>query len=251
MFRDSRAVWLATVCGWVAAVVYFIIGWSETISFSRWEPAGSVKSMLAAMHSNVAGNLVLYSFIFIVSLGALFFLLALGSRLYAGHPTSTVTGLSFLAIPFGLMALSSVWLALGRDFVLLQYQKTQSTALESVLARSAFGIPFMSALIAYFGFWGFVFLGNAFRAQKDSWGLTPWCWISALGFLWSILVLAYGYDQIYAAGEFPRALMIWGDLGIWILPTITMAISASWFWVHSNAIMARPAAMGGAEQRAA
>ncbi len=242
MFRDSRPVRFASLCGWLTAIVFFIVGLVETLRFTRWNPYAKTdwSAMLSSLQPRAGGDFVLHSFIFCVCLAGLFFLLALGSRIYQTHPTTTVTGLGFLGVPLVLMGIYNVWLAFGHDMLVLQYQRTQETGLQYLYQAGLFGLPYMAALVAYFGFWGFVFLGYAFGAQRRALGLRGWCWASAAGLIWSIVVSFYGYHQIYAANFFPRTLMIFGDLGLWILPTITLAISASWLWTQSRLAMVQP-----------
>lgn len=242
MFRKSRGLWWAGLCGWVAAIVFFIMGIVETVRFSRWDPFAKIdwQSLLSSLHPSFGGQFVLHSFLFIVCLGALIFLLGMGARTYDAHPTSTVIGLGFLSIPLVLTALYNVWLAGARGILLLRYQGTQDMAvrqgIQHLFQTGALYTPLLWAMFAYFGFWGFVFLGNAFRGHSEvGLQMTPWCWVSALTLLWSVFTLAFGYAHMFAASSVPRALMIWGDLGLWVLPTITMALGASWLWLQPKA----------------
>src|SRR5689334_8075213 len=117
MFRNSRALNLAVFTGWVGAIVFFIMGLTETIRAGDY--LSRVASATAAMPERTMpiatatgpAMFVLHGFIFTVCLGALFYLLALGSRMYSVHPTSTVTGLAFLSVPITLMAIHEAWLA--------------------------------------------------------------------------------------------------------------------------------------------
>jgi hypothetical protein len=248
MFRKSRSLSLGSLCGFLAAVVFFLVGLTVTVHFSRWDPYMKVdwQGFLASLHPNFAGDFILYSFLFDVCIAALFFLLALGSRLYMTHPTSTVAGLGCLGVGVVIAAIYSVWMAFGQAMVLMRYQSTQDEALRQTfqhLYQAGFlDIPVISMLIAYFGFWGFVFLGNAFRNRDDGSGwLTGWCWVSAASFLWAILVLSYGYDRTFSMNQFHRTLMMWGQLGLWVLPTITMGLCAGWIWPQRTA-MEQPSA---------
>lgn len=243
MFRKTRGLWAAVVCGFLASVVFFIIGIAETVRFSRWDPykVTDWQSLLSSMHLNFWGTWVLHSFLFDVCIAALFFFLALGSQIYDMHPASTVAGLGFLSVPLTLMAIRNVWLAVGQNAMLLRYQSTADTALrqtfQTFYQANLFGVPILSALIAYFGFWGFLFLGYAFRGRRETrMGLWGWCWLSALSLLWAIVSLSFGYYRTFRQNAFPRTLMIWGDLGVWVLPSITLALCAAWLYQRGKAL---------------
>ena len=87
----------------------------------------------------------------------------------------------------------------------------------------------IAALLACFAIPGFALLGIAFRGRNENWmAVCPWCWLSAAGLLVAVFALGYGYDRTFAANQFPRTLMIWSHLGLWVLPSITLAICAAW-----------------------
>lgn len=244
MFRKPRVLWMASLCGLVAAVVFFVIGLVHTVRFNRWNPYMTINwdEFLASVSPNFGADFFLHSFVFLIALVALVFLLALGSRTYQLHPTSTVTGVGFLGMAMVVVAVYNIWLAFGQDMVLLRYRSTQDQALRQTfqhLYQAGFlDTPVISAVVAYFAIPGFVFLGMAFWGRKDGWlSMWPWCWVTAAVLLCSMMTLGYGYERTFAANQFPRSLMMWSHVGLWLLPTITMALCA--FWLQREETIAR------------
>ncbi|MBI3667892.1 MAG: hypothetical protein HY236_16950 [Acidobacteria bacterium] len=249
MFRKTRALSLASLCGFLAAAVFFVIGLYRTIHFSNWQPYATIdwQTFLTQQRPNFGGDFFTHSFLGVVSMAALVFLLALATRTYRLHPTSTVAGAGFLGLGTALMAAYSVWLAFGHDTILLRYSSTQDEALRQTyqhLYQAGFlDAPVISALLAYFAIPGFVFLGLAFWGRKDGrLPLWPWCWASAASLLFAVLTLGYGYDRTFGASQFPRTLMIWGHVGLWLLPTITLALCAYWLLQPEAAAMKQQSA---------
>jgi hypothetical protein len=236
MFRKQFAVRAVSLCGFLAAVTMFLMGLSLTIGFSRWDPYMRVDwpQFLGSVRTAFGAAFFTHSFLAFVAMGALVFLLAVGTRTYAAHPTSTVTGLGFLSIPVLLLALYNVWLAFGHDLVLLRYRSTPDEALRQTfqqLYQAGFlALPVISAFMAYFAIVGFALLGYAFFRREGGTGLSWWCWLSAAGLAFAVLALGYGYDRTFGVNQMPRTLMGWGQLGLWVLPSVTLGLCASWLW---------------------
>ena len=235
MFRKSGALFLASLCGFAAALVFFLVGLVQTIQFSRWDPYLKFdwQRLIGSAQPSFPSDFFAHSFLGLVSFGALVFLLALATRLYELHPTSTVAGAGFLGLGFVVMAAYSVWLAFGNDLLLARYKSTQDEVLrqtfQQVYQAGILDLPVISGLLACFAIPGFLLLGNAFRGRTDKFiPVWPWCCVSAASLLFSVLALGYGYDRTFVAGRFPRTLMIWGQLGLWVLPTVTFGLCAAW-----------------------
>ncbi len=244
MFRKPRALWMASLCGFVAAVVFFVIGLVHTVSLSRWNPYMTINwdEFLASIHPDFGAGFFLHSFVVLVALAAMVFLLALGSRTYQKHPTSTATGVGFLGIAMAVVGVYNIWLAFGQDMVLLRYHSTQDQALRQTLQHlyqaGFLDTPVISAVVGYFAIPGFLFLGMAFWGRQDSrLQLWLWCWMSAAVLLCSLLSIGYGYDRTFGANQFPRSLMMWSHVGLWLFPTITTALLA--FWLQGEVAAAR------------
>ena len=246
MFRKPFAVQAASLCGFVAAVTMFLMGLGLTIGFSRWDPYRPVnwQEFLSSVPTSFGADFFTHSFLAFVAMGALVFLLALGTRAYPAHPTSTVTGLGFLSIPVLLLALYNVWLAFGHNLVLLRYRTTPDEALRQTLQQlyqaGFLAIPVISAFMAYFAIAGFALLGYAFVRREGVGALSWWCWCSAAALAFAVLALGYGYDRTFGANQMPRTLMAWGQLGLWVLPSVTLALCASWLW-QQTAMVIEPA----------
>ncbi len=240
MFRQPLALRAASLCGLVAAVAFFVIGWNLTARFGRWDPYAAVdwQQMMTSAPVNFGADFFLHSFIALAAMAALFFFLALGARLYRGHPTSTVTGLGFLGLAVGVLTIYNVWAAFGKDLVVLRYRSTSDEALRQTLQHlyqaGFLDVPVITGIMAYFALVGFIFLGNAFRGQGSGRVTTAGCWLSAAGLLFAVLALSYGYDRMFAASEFHRTLMMAGQVGLWLLPSITIAWSAAWLWLATG-----------------
>jgi hypothetical protein len=241
MFRRQFAARAATLCGLLAAVVYFFLGLSLTIGFSRWDPYMRInwQNYLDSVRTSFGADFLTHSFLAFVALGTLLFFLALGARLYPVHPTSTVSGLVFLSIPVVLLAIYNVWLAFGHDLVLLRYRSTSDEALrqtfEHLYQAGFLGTPVLSAVMAYFAIAGFLLLGFAFVGRPTGRALSLWSWLSAAGLVFAVLALGYGYDRTFGANQMPRTLMTWGHLGLWVLPSVTLGLCASWLWQNRTA----------------
>jgi hypothetical protein len=236
MFRKQFAVQAASLCGFLAAVTMFLMGLGLSLGFSRWDPYMPVNwpQFMASVQTAFGVAFFTHSFLAFVAMGSLIFLLALGTRTYAAHPTSTVTGLGFLSIPVLLLALYNVWLAFGHDLVVLRYRSTTDEALRQTLQQlyqaGFLAIPVISAFMAYFAIAGFALLGYAFVRREGLGALSWWCWSSATGLAFAVLALGYGYDRTFGTNQMPHTLMAAGHLGLWVLPSVTLGLCASWLW---------------------
>jgi hypothetical protein len=244
MFRKPFATRAASLCGLVASVAFFIAGIRLTLSFGRWDPYARIdwQQFMDTLRPSFGADFFLHSFMALVAMGALFFLLALGTRTSSVHPTSTAMGVGFLGLPMVLMTLYSVWQAFGKDLVMQRYHSTQDEAFRQTLQHlfqvGYLDTPVLLGMMAYFSIVGFAFLGNAFR-REGGLPLALACWLSALTLLAGVLVLGYGYDRIFTVKQFPRTLMTWGHLGIWVIPTITLAICSAWLWLAPTVTAAK------------
>jgi hypothetical protein len=236
MFRSRWAAQGASWCGFLAAFVFFVLGFSLTLGVSRWDPYMEIDwaGVLESANTVFGAQFFLHSFLAFAGMATAVFFAGLAARLYAVHPTSATGGAAFLSIATLLLAVYNVWLAFGHDLVLLRYRSTSDEALRQTFQHlyqaGYLGTPVLAAVMAYFAIPGFLLLGRAFRGRRDAGSLWFWCWASAATLVFGVLALGYGYDRTFGANQMPRTLMIWGNLALWVFPTVTTALGASWLW---------------------